>query len=308
MIKRLEFSAFFILLLVFTGKIYAQQEQSFAHFMFQPVVFNPAVVGNESNIQLNSLIRQQWVGLKGAPETYVFNIHAPISFLAGGVGATIIKDQIGPFNSTGLKIAYSYGIDFWQGNLKFGLSAGLINKSIDYGYFNVQDDPILAGSESESGMIFNLDAGIFYEVKDQYYFGISSTQLNQGKMILEAGSTSLKRNIYLHGGYYFELRQIPKILFHSSAMAVYTSASPLQINLGFVAEYNKKFWGGVTYKHQSAIGIMTGIFFKQFIASYAYEINLTPLKNGGSHELMLGYRFIIEIERGNKSYKNTRYL
>jgi len=29
---------------------------------------------------------------------------------------------------------------------------------------------------------------------------------------------------------------------------------------------------------------------------------------GGSHEIMLNYRFKIEIEKGRKSYKNTRFL
>jgi len=308
MIKRLKYLAFFVVILLLVKKTNAQQEQSFSHYMFQQSVYNPAVVGNRPSIQLNGLMRQQWIGLAGAPETFFVNIHAPISFLKGGVGATILNDQIGPFTSTGLKMAYAYRTQFWQGELSFGLSAGLINKTINYGYFNVQDDPLLIGSGDESGMIFNLDAGIFYEEKDHYNFGLSVTQLNQGKMILEAGVTSLKRNIYIQGGYYFELRQIPKMIFHPSVMVVQTSGAPLQINLGMLAEYNKKFWGGVTYRHQSAIGLLAGIYFKQFSAGYAYEINITPLKNGGSHELMVGYRFLIEIERGNKSYKNTRYL
>lgn len=308
MIKRLKTLTFFIVLIFLVEEVQAQQEQTFTHFMFQQAVYNPAFVGSQPYIQLNGLMRQQWVGLSGAPETFFVNIHSPVSLLRGGVGATIINDKIGPFNSTGLKLAYAYRTRFWQGELSFGLSAGLINQAIKYSYFNVQDDPILIGTKDESGMIFNIDLGFFYEEKGKYYIGLSTTQLNQGKMTLEGGKISLTRNVYLHGGYNFALRQLPRIVFHSSAMAVYTAGAPLQINLGIIGEYNKKFWGGVTYKHQSAIGLLAGLYYKQFSVGYGYDINITALKNGGSHELMIGYRFLIEIEKGNKSYKNTRYL
>ncbi len=308
MVKRLSVFAFFVCVIFLVEEAKAQQEQTFTHFMFQQAVFNPAVVGNQPNIQLTGLMRQQWIGMTGAPETFFVNIHAPVSFLKGGVGATIINDQIGPFNSTGLKLAYAYRTQFWQGELSLGLSAGLINQAINYGYFNVQDDPLLTGSDEESGMIFNLDLGLYYQEKDHFYVGLSTTQLNQGKMILEGGATSLKRNIYLHGGYFFALRQLPRIVFQPTAMAVYTNGAPVQINLGIIGEYNKKFWGGVTYRHQSAIGLLAGMFYKQFSVGYAYEINVTPLKNSGTHELIVGYRFLIEIVKENKRYKNTRYL
>jgi len=308
MVKWFKIITFSIGFIILVEEVKAQQEQSFTHFMFQQTLFNPAVNGNQPNIQLNGLMRQQWVGLSGAPETFLVNIHAPISFLKGGVGGTIINDQIGAFKSTGLKLAYAYRKDFWQGELSLGLSLGLINKAINYSYFNVQNDPLLQGPDDESGMIFNVDLGVFYEEKGHYYIGLSSTQINQGKMIIEGGATSLKRNVYLHGGYFFALRQIPHIIFHSSAMAVYTAGAPIQINLGMIGEYNKKFWGGVTYRHQSGIGLLAGIYYKQFTASYAYEINTTSLRSGGSHELMLGYRFLIEVVKGKKNYKNTRYL
>ncbi len=295
-----------VLLLVLKAK--AQQEQTFTHFMFQQAVFNPAVSGNSPNIEFTGLIRQQWLGIAAAPKSFFVNIHAPISFLKGGVGATISNDQIGAFASTGLKLAYAYRKNFWQGQLSFGLSLGLINKSIDYTYFNVQDDPLLTGSDSQSGMIFNLDMGVYYEEKGRYYIGFSSTQVNQGSMVLENAKTSLQRNFYLHGGYYFSLRQFPRIIFQPSGMLVYSVGSPLQINIGMLGEYNKKFWGGVIYRHQSALGLLFGMNYKQFGVGYAYDLNITPLKNSGSHELMLKYRFKIETVKGNKRYKNTRYL
>lgn len=308
MVKWLKVFAFSVVAIILVEKAEAQQEQSFTHFMFQQAIYNPAVTGNEPSIQVNGLMRQQWIGLAGAPETFFVNIQAPVGFLRGGLGATILNDQIGPFSSTGLKMAYAYKAQFWQGELSIGLSAGLLNNAINYTYFNVQDDPLLTGSDNESGMIFNVDFGLYYQEKGRYYIGLSTTQLNQGKMILEGGSTSLTRNIYLNGGYFFTLRQFPRYVFHTSAMAVYTEGAPVQINTGIIAEYNKKFWGGVTYRHQSAIGILAGLKYKQFSVGYAYEINMTALKNSGSHELMIGYRFLIEIEKGNKSYKNTRYL
>jgi len=307
MVKGLKALALFSFLIFWSISVRGQQEQTFTHYMFQQAVFNPAAVGNQPSIELNGLMRQQWVGLSGAPETFFVNMHAPMSALHGGLGVTIINDQIGPFQSTGLKLAYAYRTKFRQGELSFGASLGLLNQTIDNAYFNVQGDPVVTGTGDASGMIFNLDAGIYYQQKN-VYIGLSSTQLNQGKLKYDGGQMTLARNIYLHGGYYFSVRTLPNIVFKPSFMMAYTAGAPVEINLGMLAEYNKKFWGGVTYKHQSAIGLMAGLTYKQFRAGYAYEINLTPLKNGGSHELMIGYRFLIEIEKGKKSYKNTRFL
>ena len=112
MVRKLKVFAFFVIIVFLVEEAKAQQEQSFTNFMFQQAIFNPAVTGNQPYVQFNGLIRQQWIGLSGAPETYFVNIHAPVSFLQGGVGATIINDQResgwpGFFNFKYLRITYN---------------------------------------------------------------------------------------------------------------------------------------------------------------------------------------------------------
>ncbi len=82
----------------------AQQEQHNAHNMFNQLSYNPAFAGSVGAICATGLVRQQWVGFDGAPQTYSINISSPVNALHGGVGASIYQDQLGPQKEIGVKI------------------------------------------------------------------------------------------------------------------------------------------------------------------------------------------------------------
>lgn len=301
--------AFFIITMLFVNYSMAQQEQAFTQYMFAPSVYNPGYTGSQNAICAGAIMKQQWVGFEGAPTVFAVTIESPIKLLHGGLGASVITDKIGVFNTTGLKLKYSYHKKFGDALLGVGLGLGVVNQKVDFSLFNVsEDDPFLTSTEEESGMIFDMDAGVYFQQSDRWYVGLSSTRINEGSMDVAGGKTSLARSYYANGGYHFRFLRIPKIVVSPSILLAYTQDAPLLIHAAVLGEYNKRFWGGVVYMHQNAIGVMAGVNYKNIKVGYAYDVNINPSKNGGSHEIRLGYCFKLEIDKAKRSYKNTRYL
>lgn len=300
--------AFFIILLVGT-ELLAQQEQTYSQYMFVPSIYNPGHTGSQNAICATGIMKQQWIGLEGAPTVYSIMVESPVRFLRGGLGLNINTDQIGGFNNTSVKLKYAYHRKSGKNLLGIGIGIGLVNQKLDFSYFNVSvDDPLLTSTEEESGMIFDIDAGLYYQRGSKWYAGVSSSQIIQGSMEISGGKTQLKRGYYATAGYNFRFLRMPKIVVSPSLFVGYTAKAPLIINVGATGEYNNMFWGGVLYKHQEGIAVMAGVKYKNIKVGYAYDINTNQLKNGGSHEIRLGYCFKLEIEKPKRSYKNTRYL
>jgi hypothetical protein len=75
--------------------------------------------------------------------------------------------------------------------------------------------------------------------------------------------------------------------------------------------YNKKFWGGVSYRIGSAVVGMVGLTILNGVKiGYAYDFDTSRLQSltKGGHEIMVGYDFRIGVERIPQKYKSIRYL
>jgi type IX secretion system PorP/SprF family membrane protein len=261
---------------------------------------------------------------KGAPQTLLVTVDAPIRALHGGLGVTIFKDKLGFEDNIGAKLAYSYHLNVGPGVLGLGLQLGLLNKSIDFDGFNPIDenDPLLAASGKQSTMMFDMAFGAFYNLPGKAYVGLSSSQLIQSKMKIQGLEDSqLKRHYYLTGAYHWQIPNAPDWELSPYVMIKSDFAST-QYDFTAMCKWKNMIWAGVTYRHQDAIAILVGAYpFNQPSMSpalanlrigYAYDITTSQLggsgRSGGTHEIMLGYCFKIEIPTHVTKYINTRFL
>jgi type IX secretion system PorP/SprF family membrane protein len=276
-------------------------------------------------------MRQQWVGFKdadgnkGAPVTYLLSGDAPIRFLHGGIGATIISDKLGFENNTGVKVAYSFHLPIAVGTLGLGLQVGFLNKTIDFTKFKPIDvsDPLLVGQPKQSTMVTDIAFGAFYNIPGKAYAGISSTQLIQSKMSLNVpgSKASLKRHYYITGAYHWVIPNAPDWEL-SPYLLIKSDFASTQYDVTAMAKWKNMIWAGLTYRHQDAASIIVGAFpfnspnFSPALANlrigYSYDITTSALgksgRSSGTHEVMLGYCFKIEIPTHITKYINTRYL
>ncbi len=302
----------------------AQQEPNFSQYMFYGLTHNPGVAGNENAICITGANRMQWTGFgkedgqQVAPRTYFVAASAPIRILKGGLGLMIMQDALGYEKNIGVRFGYAYQRNMGLGKLGIGAQVEFNNKSIDFGKLKpAGEDPFLSQlSAKESDMLIDFSLGLFYRVPESFYVGVSGLHLVQtkGKPIVEGEGTSLRmkldRTFFIHGGYEYTFAGNPDFQLLPSAIFE-TNLSKFRIDINALLRYKEVFWGGLGYRLNESVIVLLGVQYKDFRIGYSYDINVSKLNLpvfGGTHEIMLNYCFKLEVDRGRKSYKNTRFL
>ncbi len=320
-LKRLTTYISILLFLLVGVGLQAQQAPQFTHYRNAQASFNPAFAGMSEGICVNGIFRQQWAGMQdsktgenAAPEDYLVTIDAPIRFLHGGLGGAIIQDKATyNWSDISLILAYSYHAELAFGTLGIGLGIDLKNRTIDGSMYRPVDegDPLIAKS-SVGDMRLDANAGIYFKSADNYYLGLSVTDLLKSTFIKIAGEgadgqISTDRTFYVIGGYNFLLPNDQRFEIQPSFL-IQSDLISTQYNLSAVVNYNAKFWGGLNYRLQESVGILIGMRFKDFGIGYSYDVNTMSYGVPGSHEINLSYCFKIKGDKSRTSYKNTRYL
>jgi type IX secretion system PorP/SprF family membrane protein len=301
-----------------------QQEPNFSQYMYYGLVQNPGVAGNDNSVSATLASRMQWTsfgkegGEQVAPRTYFASGHMPIKILKGGIGLVIMQDAIGYEKTISVKLGYANQRSVGFGKLGIGAQIEFNNRAIDYSKLSpANSDPLLDQlSAKESDMLIDFSLGLFYRVPESFYLGISGLHLVQtkGKPLVEnsGGSLSMKldRTFFITGGYEISFPRNPDYKFIPSTI-IQTNLSAIRFDVDAVLQYKEVFWGGVGYRLGESVIFILGVQFKDIRIGYSYDMSINKLGlpfYGGSHEIMLNYRFKLELDRGRKSYKNTRFL
>ncbi|MDD3700783.1 MAG: type IX secretion system membrane protein PorP/SprF [Bacteroidales bacterium] len=319
MLLKKRYIVFFIL--VFTGSMigWAQQAPIFTHHTYTHAFTNPGFAGLNEGICLNGIVRQQWAGFKDmegnhvAPETYLITADMPIRLLKGGVGLSIIQDALGFEQNTAVQLGYAYHAELGAATLGIGTSVNFLNRSVDFSKFKPHSvgDPVLATGE-QSDMLLDMNLGLFLQIEDVYYIGLSVSNMLETKgNELTASESGARfagdRTFHLHGGYHIILPWNSAYELNP-AVNVISNLSVTQINLSATLIYNNQFWGGVNYRLEESVGIMIGLKVFDLRIGYGYDINTLSHGLPGSHEVSLGYCFKLQTEKHIRTYRNTRYL
>ena len=311
--------SFLYLVIIVKLAAFSQQDPQFTNNMFYKLGVNPGFAGSEGTISGIILNRYQWDGFRGAPKTLIFSAEAAINAFGspGGIGLNIVSDELGFEKNTQINANYAYSKTLGVGKLGIGLSLGLFNKSIN-GEWEVPEDNLGIYTQPNSDPAIPqgdvsqmaLDAGLgLYLSSNHYFLGVSVTHLNQASIkFSDLASTYLVRHYYLMGGYniklsdpLFELR--PSFLFKSDL-----GSWQLDLNTNIV--FNKRFWGGITYRVQDAIALLMGMEMENGLRfGYSFDLVTSSISHYGygSHEIFVSYSLDLERNR-NQKYKSIRFL
>ncbi|HPE85904.1 MAG: type IX secretion system membrane protein PorP/SprF [Bacteroidales bacterium] len=317
MLTRILRAALILLLVSNWGVVKAQQEPQFTQHSFNRLSYNPGYAGLGDAICATGIMRQQWVGFVDVenqnigPKTYTFSIHSPVKILRGGLGINIMQDQIGFFTHTNVDLGYSYHTSIGVGDLGIGVQAMFFNSLLDFSLFNPinSDDPVLNQRRAEeSDMIFDANFGVYYQVPNEFWFGVSAQNLFQstGRNTLY----KLSRTVFLAGGYEINFPTRPFFSIEPSVV-IKSDFAIVQMDVNALLKYRDRFWGGLNYRLGDGLGLMFGLWWKDFKLGYSYDISTSKVSVGGSkgsHEILLGYCFKFEFDKGIRTLRNTRYL
>lgn len=315
----------FVIALGFSCVIMAQNEPQFSQYMFNRMSYNPGYAGSSGSLCLSAMYRNQWMGFALDPPTsgteagstptdYLFTFDAPVKFLHGGLGFTLVSDKSGYHDNTLIALDYAFRMFWGPGNLSVGIEADLINSKLDFKNFIPIDpnDPLLANTEA-SAMLIDGAVGLYYQVPGKYYVGLSV------KNLLAAHSDEIQftnaRTVYAMGGFDYTPAGAPSVRLKPSALLKTANFSYFQAELSCLLDYRNAFWGGLGYRVQDAIYVMAGVHWKGFRIGASYDVTTSKLggykpgRSLGSIELYLRYcfKFPKPIKPGT-SYGNTIYL
>jgi len=192
-----------------------------------------------------------------------------------------------------------------EGTLGIGLSAGVIQDGVNGGNIIVQNpDPSIPSSEEKSSGL-DLGMGLFYN-SENLYLGLSSTHLNQPTISTSIDIIEIKRHYFLTAGYVHQMNEKldlkPSILVKSEGVTA-------TVDLTSLLEYNKKLWGGVTYRPSSRAVLLLGMHINEDLKfGFSYDMPINEVSAAGTFEFMLGYCFKIDYNKVVKGFKNPRFL
>lgn len=287
----------------FVNLVKAQQDAMFTHYMYNTLWLNPAYAGTRDALTITGIHRSQWVNFDGAPLDQSLTAHMPILNGKGGVGLSILNDQIGVTKSTmvALDLAYNVRLDS-KSKLGFGLK-GLVNfyrNNLSQVSLNNQNDNAFA--QNQNLTLPNAGAGVYY-YRERFYAGFSTPKLLENELGGSGVAAKETRHFFFILGTLFNLNKDLK--FKPTMFARATKGAPLQGEITGTFIIKDKINLAAMYRTGDAVGALVGYnFTDQFYAGYSFDwsmANTTGKHNAGSHEVMLRYDLIYKAKAKIKS-------
>jgi type IX secretion system PorP/SprF family membrane protein len=289
---------------------YAQQDPAYSHFMYNGLAVNPAVAGSAETFSATGIMRKQWAGIEGAPETQTLNVDAPVWNNKIGLGLSIINDKIGVIENLSVNAQYAYRLDFGTGTFSFGLQGGMNSYKADFisVVTNSQSSADNSFGENTKRAIFNFGTGAYY-YSEKFFAGVSIPHIiNQrldGIVNTNGEQSRQYRHYFITGGYVIDAAD--KIKVKPSALIKIADGAPVQLDINASAWYDEKVSVGFSYRTNDSFTTMLQIqLAKRFRVGYAYDFIISSLSRytTGNNELMLRY----ELRRDNSKILTPRYF
>lgn len=298
----------------------AQQVPMYSQYIMNGFLVNPSFAGRDGYTTVNLTIREQWVGMTGAPSTYAASFQTRLlkdSYISKstsvrkklikptkggkvGIGGYIFNDNNGIMHRTGLQAAYSYHISMgesggYPNDLSFGLALTAYQFYINTdGLLYDHNDPLMLEYD-RSVFIPDFNFGASFTTS-KYYAGFAMTNILRGNLVFADTSSNKGNqlgNYFLTGGIKFPLTPdwvLEPSAFIKSSDMVFKS---VQVDLTTRIFYKDDYWVGLSYRTNDAIIALLGLKYDRFYFAYAFDFTLTQIRQQslGTHELTLAVKF-----------------
>lgn len=279
---------------------FAQQLPQFTSYQLSPFLYNPAFAGVDGTTQLNAVIRNQWSGVREAPQTDVISGYGLLRNEKMGLGATAFKDVAGADSRRGITLSYAYHLRVKNDvSLSLGLSAGFLQYRLDHTIINPYDDgdPVF-NSPVLSSVVPTATFGA-YLYADNFYASVALPQLLSSTFtikdeyndnsLIEGGLTN---HIFVGGGYIKDINDA--FTLEPSLLLMLSSPAPASVELMTKLTYKDLLWTALSYRFNDAACMYIGVDIdERFYVAYAHDFVTSELSTvtSGTNEFKLGFRF-----------------
>ncbi|MEM6319866.1 MAG: type IX secretion system membrane protein PorP/SprF [Bacteroidota bacterium] len=300
---------FLLFTLVISGAwtVAAQQDVQYTQFMYNKLAYNPAYAGSLEAICATAIVRNQWLGLEGAPRSQVFSFDAPLSDNRVGLGLNIARNTIGISTNYNIDAAYAYRVSLGKGTIGVGLQGSVRSFNANY-----SDDRLVAIQNTgidasipvgqQNKMAPNFGAGVYYK-EDKLYVGFSIPRLLENNIDFSEDETIISesvRHFYFMGGYVFDVNE--KIQIQPQMLFKYTENTPFDLDFNMSAIFMEKYMVGATYRSggssrglpaESIDLLFSTQINENFLFGISYDVTISEIRDysSGSIEAMVRYCF-----------------
>jgi type IX secretion system PorP/SprF family membrane protein len=303
----------------------SQQKPQYTQYILNNYIINPAITGIENYIDIKAATRQQWTGLRNAPQTSYITAHMPIgknddwggatsygmvgenplgrsyksdyeaSSPHHGIGITAVIDKTGPLSNNTVNLTYAYHIGLAPRlNLSVGAGLGITQFSLNTAELTLEDpnDAAIANSGLITRLKPDVNLGVWLYTAE-FFFGTSVQQvLPQTLSFSDQSSYNTGKTVphwFITTGYRFWLSDDITII--PSVMVKYVNPTPLGVDFNTKISFRDKFWiGGAVRRNDSFSGLIGFNLGSVFNLGYSYDVTTSALNtvSRGSHEIVLG--------------------
>jgi len=297
----------------------AQQDFLNGFYMFNPVGFNPAIAGVNDQIVISGIVREQWTGINGAPNTQYVSAHMPVyswfdrydrpgtrDYPTGiSTGLLFLNDEIGTTQYSRVSVPLSTRVRLTRSGIRLSLGmrvdGSMFTNNIDGARANeVESSDVLYLNEAKYFLDFS--TGI-YAYHTQWYVGFSMTNM-RGVDMEEYG---YKFEPHYIGSAGFAQPINENLVARITTLAIGVPGSTVSITATPAVIINNNIETGFSYRYDD----MLGAFFSfkpldNLKVGYWYEYPLGMKANeiGATHELVLQLTF----EKFKKRVISPRYF
>ena len=290
---------FFILSILSSSLLVAQNTQRFSQINFAQPILNPSTLNIDAPIMADLIFRNQWFGFSGGPTTYGFSGQYEIN-QDNALGLTAFHDRIGVHQTTSVMAQYAYRVQFGdQRVLALGGSASIDQKVSNFAAISTIDQGDVTFSNSYSQIRFNAGAGITYYTPD-FYVGLSIPQFFQNNFSgPERGFIPPRFHYYLNAGAYLGDKEF--YVFNPHILIKATKGAPIQGDIILRNTFKNVFSFILGYRSENSL--IGGVDFMianrvRLGLSANYDIGKLSGINGLSSEIYLGIGLPYHEDRG----------
>ncbi len=317
-----------VLLIAIPRDVAAQTDAQFSQHYEVPSLYNPAAIGQSDFLRLRGAGRLQWVGIDGAPQTFLLTGDMPFKLLEKRFGAGLIMQQesIGLYQSLNLGAQLGFKFKKWGGEFTAAVQFGIYDQKFKGSEVYLPDaDDYHQGTDDAipttdlAGTALDLAAGISY-VRPNWKVGLSVTHLTSPTITMggENGGNVAGENIYeFNAAQTFYFSGSCNIPVKNTLFEIVPSMlvkSDLTFTTGeFMARarYNKFLSFGLGYRWDDAVLATIAAEIKNFYIGYSFDYATSALRSAssGSHEIVVGYSLKLNLgEKNRNRHKNIRIM
>ncbi|MCH5345757.1 MAG: PorP/SprF family type IX secretion system membrane protein [Muribaculaceae bacterium] len=316
---------------------YAQTDALFTQYYEVPSYYNPAAIGNSDYVRIRVGSRLQWLGIDGAPLTFLGLADMPVKVGTKrvGLGVVLQQESIGLYSNINASVQAGYKFKALKGVFTAAVNIGFVDRNFKGSEVYIPDDDDFHESTDDAipttdvhGTAFDIGAGIDY-VHPRFHAGVSFMHANSPTVRFTSDSGSAgggdagaatgesAKNYEFQSPatlYFLAEGNIPIKNTLFEVMPSLMVVSDFTFTTGQITgrvRYNKFLTAGLGYRYNDAVSLVLAAEIKGFFIGYSYDypVSKVSLASSGSHEVFAGYSLKLNLGEKNKNkHKSIRIM